>query len=128
MDFIVIDESHCVLYWSEDFRPDFRLLCNLLSYFIKSMYMFAVNTTASAQSQKEITNLLGMRSFVAINTTPILNQIANLSARPRIASVGGDNSVQEAYYLVFKHLLLQLYSSPAEFLLTIVYCKLQWCM
>ena len=64
MVFIVIDESHCVLDWDEDCRPDFRLLliCNLRSYFIKIMHMLAV--TATAQSQKEIAKLLGMRSFV----------------------------------------------------------------
>ena len=62
-----------------------------------------------------------------MNTTPVLNENVNLFVRPRIASVGGDNSVQEAYNFVFKPLLLQLYSSPAEFPLTIVYCKLQWC-
>ena len=127
MVFIVIDECHCVLDWGEDFRPDFRLLCNLRSYFVKTMHMLAVTATASAQSQKEIANLLGMRSFVAINTTPVLNENVNLSLRQRIASVGGDNSVQEAYNFIFKPLLLQLYSSPAEFPLTIVYCKLQWC-
>ena len=105
MVFIVIDKSHCVLDWGEDFRPDFRLLCNLRSYFIKIMHMLAV--TATAQSQKEIAKLLGMRSFVAINTTPVLNENVNLFVRPRIASVGGDNSVQETYNFVFKPLLLQ---------------------
>ena len=69
MVFIVIDESHCVLDWGEDCRPDFRLLliCNLRSYFIKIMHMLAV--TATAQSQKEIAKLLGMRSFVL--STPL---------------------------------------------------------
>ena len=37
MVFIVIDESRCVLDWVEDFRPEFRLICNLRSYFTKSM-------------------------------------------------------------------------------------------
>ena len=67
MVFIVIDESHCVLDWGEDFRPDFRLLCNLRSHFIKIMHMLAV--PATAQSQKEIAKLLGMRSFVL--STPL---------------------------------------------------------
>ena len=55
------------------------------------MHMLAV--TATAQSQKEIANIFKMRSFIAINTTPVQNENVNLSVRPRIASVGGDKSV-----------------------------------
>ena len=55
--------------------------------------MLVVTASASAQSQKEIAYLFKMRSFIAINTTPVQNENVNLSVRPRIASVGGDKSV-----------------------------------
>ena len=60
---------------------------------MKTMHMLAVTASASAQSQKEIANMFKMRSFIAINTTPVQNENVNLSVRPRIASVGGDKSV-----------------------------------
>jgi hypothetical protein len=43
------------------------------------------------------------------------------------SSVGGNNTVEEAYNYVFKPLLLELNKLGQSFPLTIVYCKLQWC-
>jgi hypothetical protein len=41
-------------------------------------------------------------------------------------TVGGNNTVEEAYNYVFKPLLLELNKLGQPFPLTIVYCKLQW--
>jgi hypothetical protein len=49
-----------------------------------------------------------------------------LSVCERTPSVGGNNTVEEAYNYVFKPLLLELNKLGQPFPLTIVYCKLQW--
>lgn len=125
--FVVVDESHCILDWGEDFRPDFRLICELRPHLPKGMKMLAITATASKHSQKEIASLLGMKDYNELNTTPVLNDNVKLTVQERIPSTGGCNTVQEAYNFVFKPLLLQLYSEEEDFPLTVVYCKLQWC-
>lgn len=113
--------------WGEDFKPDFRLICELRPHLPKGKKMLAITAIASKHSQKEIASLLGMKDYDELNTTPVLNDNVKLAVQERILSTGGCNTVQEAYNFVFKPLLLQLYSEEEDFPLTVVYCKLQWC-
>jgi hypothetical protein len=89
--------------------------------------MLAITATASKISQREIASLLGMRDYIQLNTTPVLNDNIKLNVVERIPCTGGSYSVQEAFNFVFKPLLLHLYYEEDDFPLTIVYCKLQWC-
>lgn len=40
--FVVVDEFYCILDWGEDFRFDFRFICELRFYFFKGMKMFVI--------------------------------------------------------------------------------------
>ncbi|KAK3102646.1 hypothetical protein FSP39_012843, partial [Pinctada imbricata] len=126
---VVVDESHCILEWGEDFRPQYKLLGELRAHLADAnVRMLACTATASKESQKAIANYLGMTECHFINTVPVLNDNIMLSVQQRIPSVGGlKNSVIEAYNFVYKPLILELFQKKDQFPLTIVYCKLQWC-
>lgn len=125
---VVIDESHCVLEWGEDFRPQYRMIGELRAHLTSSTFrMLACTATASKESQRAIATCLGMTDSQFINTAPVLNDNVTLNVLKRIPSVGTNNSVLEAYNFVYKPLVLELYQKKEHFPLTIVYCKLQWC-
>ena len=124
--YVVVDEAHCILDWGEDFRPEFRHIVDLRPH-ISNIRMLAVTATASHSSEKAIAFSLGMREFQQISSLPAINANVMLSVCERTPSVGGNNTVEEAYNYVFKPLLLELNKLGQSFPLTIVYCKPQWC-
>lgn len=59
IDFLVVDEAHCLSQWGFDFRPDYLLIKNFIErYNIKRIAAFTA--TANERVQKEITKYLGL--------------------------------------------------------------------
>lgn len=115
-----------MLEWGNDFRPDFRLIAELRTYF-ENVKFLALTATASRDAQSAIAKHLEMKNFTSINSTPALNPNISVFLSKRIPSTGGDNSVKGAYDFVFKPLFLKLLQLKERFPLTLVYTKLQWC-
>ncbi len=57
IDLIAIDEAHCISTWGHDFRPEYRLLRNILDRFPEAV-CFALTATATKRVRQDICNLL----------------------------------------------------------------------
>uniref|UniRef100_A0A0K0EDG8 ATP-dependent DNA helicase n=1 Tax=Strongyloides stercoralis TaxID=6248 RepID=A0A0K0EDG8_STRER len=53
LNYLVIDESHCVSQWGHDFRPDYLKLCELKDLF-QSIPLIALTATASQRVEEDI--------------------------------------------------------------------------
>lgn len=58
---IAIDEAHCVSSWGHDFRPEYKELHKLRTYF-HSVPMMALTATADRITRTDILQLLGLRN------------------------------------------------------------------
>lgn len=58
---IAIDEAHCVSQWGHDFRPAYLKIINLKADF-PSIPFIALTASATPEVQKDIINLLGLKS------------------------------------------------------------------
>ncbi len=59
--FVAIDEAHCVSEWGHDFRPDYRLLSQIVDRF-PTLPVGAFTATATARVQRDIVEHLGLRN------------------------------------------------------------------
>jgi ATP-dependent DNA helicase RecQ len=55
-----IDEAHCISHWGHDFRPEYRLLSQLLTHFPDAS-IHAYTATATEQVRRDIVSQLGLR-------------------------------------------------------------------
>ncbi|MCH7792267.1 MAG: RecQ family ATP-dependent DNA helicase [Planctomycetes bacterium] len=55
-----IDEAHCISHWGHDFRPEYRRLAELRSYFPNAS-LHAFTATATQRVQHDIVEQLGLR-------------------------------------------------------------------
>lgn len=67
INFIAVDEAHCVSQWGHDFRPSFLLIKNLRSIFINTPVM-ALTATANNRVQKDIIESLELKTPNIITT------------------------------------------------------------
>lgn len=58
---IAVDEAHCISEWGHDFRPDYKVLTNLKTWF-PSIPLIALTATATPLVQKDILKQLHMES------------------------------------------------------------------
>lgn len=56
---LVIDEAHCISDWGHDFRPDYRLIQNVLSKLPPSTRVLATTATANERVEKDLHQILG---------------------------------------------------------------------
>lgn len=58
----VIDEAHCISMWGNDFRPSYRQLKNIRTYF-PNIPIMALTATATPNVQDDIVKLLKFRQY-----------------------------------------------------------------
>jgi len=71
---IAVDEAHCISEWGHDFRPEYRQLANLRSYF-PNLPVMALTATATDRVRSDIVSQLKLRDprcFVASFNRPNL--------------------------------------------------------
>ena len=61
VDFLVIDEAHCISQWGHDFRPSYRKLCVLQTFFPKAKTL-ALTATATKKVRADICTNLQMKN------------------------------------------------------------------
>lgn len=77
INFIVVDEAHCISHWGHDFRPDY-LEINKLRDLIPKASIIALTASATDTTAKEIMNNLGFKKE---------NKICSGFSRPNLSYV-----------------------------------------
>jgi ATP-dependent DNA helicase RecQ len=67
IDFVVVDESHCISEWGHDFRPSYLALGSAIKA-LGSPPVLALTATATPEVVADIQKQLGLRSMEVINT------------------------------------------------------------
>jgi ATP-dependent DNA helicase RecQ len=67
IDFVVIDESHCISEWGHDFRPSYLALGSAIKA-LGSPPVLALTATATPEVVADIKKQLGLRQMEVINT------------------------------------------------------------
>src|SRR5215212_7166188 len=67
VDFVVIDESHCISEWGHDFRPSYLSLGSAIKA-LGSPPVLALTATATPEVVEDIRKQLGLRKMEVINT------------------------------------------------------------
>lgn len=122
--YLVIDEAHCILDWGEDFRPDYRRLCQLRAIF--SCRVLALSATVTSVGQKEIIKNLLMKNCKTVITCPTKENIVLIVLKRPSATARG-NSSTTPYDFIFEPVLKELKHMAGSFPITVIYCKsVQW--
>lgn len=124
--FLMIDEAHCVVQWSTDFRPKFRDLGDLSSFF-PNVKIIALTATATIKMQKEIARILNMKQPSVVTAQLDRPNIAIRVLARSPNTRGADHSVVNSYTQVFAPILDELKEKKSAFPKTIVYTALKWC-
>ncbi|XP_070551713.1 ATP-dependent DNA helicase Q1-like [Ptychodera flava] len=117
--FIVIDEVHCVVQWGEEFRTQFKELCQLRAFFPKANVL-GLTATLSDKMGQEIDKILCLKNALKI-TSSIDGPNIKIIVKPRLPS--GHSSFVD----VVAPLGHQLRTHKTKFPKTVVYTKLNWC-
>ena len=65
VNFVAIDEAHCISQWGHDFRPEYRQLAGLRDRW-PDVSLHAFTATATARVRRDIVTQLGLRSPVEL--------------------------------------------------------------
>ena len=57
---VAIDEAHCISQWGHDFRPSYRNIRNVISYFDEKPVVLALTATATPAVREDICAQLGI--------------------------------------------------------------------
>lgn len=63
IDFVAVDEAHCISEWGHDFRPEYRRLKNIIEN-INKVPIIALTATATPKVQLDIQKNLGMTDAI----------------------------------------------------------------
>ena len=85
LEFVAVDEAHCISSWGHDFRPEYRALKSLREY-LPNVPILALTASATERVRTDILEMLSIpdaRTFLASFNRP------NLSYRiiPRLAAI-----------------------------------------
>jgi ATP-dependent DNA helicase RecQ len=64
-EFVAVDEAHCISQWGHDFRPEYRQLGGLRSYF-PGVSLHAYTATATSRVRRDIAAQLDLRNPVEL--------------------------------------------------------------
>jgi superfamily II DNA helicase RecQ len=70
VEWIIVDEAHCVLNWGTDFRPDYDKLSKLRAVFPDAK-IIAMTATATNKSRIEIVKHLALQVYVSFLNLPL---------------------------------------------------------
>jgi ATP-dependent DNA helicase RecQ len=95
LEFVAVDEAHCISSWGHDFRPEYRALKALRDHF-PNVPVLALTASATERVRADILAMLGMenaKSFVASFNRPNLSYrvIPRVSASKQIAEILSDH-------------------------------------
>ena len=62
IDFVAVDEAHCISQWGQDFRPSYLRIVNFIDQLPKRPVVGAFTATATEQVRKDVEKLLGLRN------------------------------------------------------------------
>ena len=65
VQFVAVDEAHCISQWGHDFRPEYRQLGGLRSYF-PGVSLHAYTATATARVRRDIAAQLGLQNPIEL--------------------------------------------------------------
>lgn len=68
VDFIAVDEAHCISQWGQDFRPSYLRIVNFINELPKRPVVGAFTATATDQVRKDVERLLGLKNPVRVVT------------------------------------------------------------
>lgn len=75
LEFVAVDEAHCISSWGHDFRPEYRALIKIRQQY-PSIPILALTASATERVRQDIVQMLGMtneRLFVASFNRPNLS-------------------------------------------------------
>lgn len=122
--YLVIDEAHCILDWGDDFRPDYKRLCQLRAVF--SCRILALSATITRVGRNEIVKNLLLENYKTIMICPAKDNIELIVLRRPSATARG-NSSTTPYDFIFEPILKELKQMGGSFPITVIYCKtVQW--
>lgn len=95
LEFVAVDEAHCISSWGHDFRPEYRALKTLRDHF-PNVPVLALTASATERVRADILAMLGMenaKSFVASFNRPNLSYrvIPRVTAMKQIAEILADH-------------------------------------
>ena len=64
LSLLAVDEAHCISQWGQDFRPSYRKIADFLASLPRRPVVAAFTATATAEVQRDIAALLGLREPV----------------------------------------------------------------
>ena len=64
IDFVAVDEAHCISQWGQDFRPSYLRIVNFISELPRRPAVGAFTATATKQVQEDVERILGLRNPV----------------------------------------------------------------
>ena len=89
-NYLVIDEAHCILEWGEEFRPDYKRLCQLRSVF--SCRVLPLSATITSVGQKAIMKNLPMENCKTVMICPTKDNIQLIVLKRPSATARGNSS------------------------------------
>ena len=123
--FIVVDEAHCVVIWSDRFRKEYGQI-GLLRAVLPRATMLALTGTCSKRMQSAIKSSLLIENCLTISST-IDRPNIYFSVCQRESSTGHKHSAEVSFTKVLKLYLDELQFKMSSFEKTIIFCKKEWC-
>ena len=123
---IIVDEAHCVVQWSEDFRRAYRAIDELKIIFPNAAIL-AVTATATTDMQQEIMRLLNFSANRVVVVGQSNRDNIKYVVKQRPPNSGKGHSVEDSYTSVFAPFLTELKEKKEIFPKTVVYTMLKWC-
>jgi ATP-dependent DNA helicase RecQ len=68
VDFVVVDEAHCISQWGSDFRPSYLKINDFIRQLPKRPILAAYTATATKAVKDDIISILGLQDPVVVST------------------------------------------------------------